>query len=122
MATINGASIPTPSAVEAPSISQKWRGSGREKASGIVRFQWVQASRKRTWKLSWTAINATALGQLQTAYDALAAATDSGIAYVDVSSTSYQVTLDPGSFELDTQQVLTGSGVRYNVNLTLRQV
>lgn len=122
MATIAGSTIPTPSAVEAPNIRQARRGAGREKASGAVAFQWVQNSRKRVWKLSWKAVNATALGQLEAAHDSVSTATSSGVAYVDASGTSYQVTLDPQDFELDVTEVRTGSGIRYDVKWTLRQV
>ena len=122
MAKINGSTIPTPSAVSPPEIEHAFRGGMRVKASGAVTADWIEASDKKAWKLSWTLVNATAYGQLKTAHAAVLNATASGVTYLDPSGDTYYVTADPQDWKMQESQQLTGGGLRYNVSFSLREV
>ena len=118
---INGSNIPYPSASSPPERTEAYRGSGREMADGSVVFQWVAASIKHAFNLTWTNITSTDLNTLQSAYATVAAGTSTS--YKDVNGSTYNVTLDPDSPEMKiTYAKAAGGTLRYTVTWQLRQV
>ena len=67
-------------------------------ADGTLVTDLVNANAKRVFTLSWTALTDAQRATLETAY---AAIKDTSATYVDISGTSYTVTLDEAQNELE---------------------
>ena len=119
---INDVDIPYPSAQQPPELTQAYRGAGKEMADGTVVFQWINASLKRVWRLSWKAISGSDLSALQTAYGTVAGQ-NSTKWEPSTGGGPYYVTLDPGDPELKVTFVKKyGTTPLYDVQWTLREV
>lgn len=118
---INDVDIPYPSASQAPQLDEAYRGAGREMADGSVVFDFVNANRKRLWRLTWKAISHANLEILRTAYDTVAAG--SSTKWEPSTGGTYYVTLDPDDPKLKIQFVKkAGTTPLYDVQWTLREV
>lgn len=113
--TLAGYTLPEPSEYEE---DRAYRGGTVEMASGAQSTDLVQASAKRTVKLSWTNISGSQKTAVETA---LAAIKDTSGAYVDPAGASFNVTAD-GLATIKWKWVRAAAGFRYSGSVTLREV
>lgn len=96
----------------------KYRGGTVEMASGAQKVDLVQASGKRTVKLTWSNISATQKGVIETA---LAITKDTSASFTDPAGATFTVTTD-GIATIKWKWVRAAAGFRYSGTLTLREV
>ena len=116
--TLGGSTLTVPSGY---TVTLSYRGGRQLMADGTLVTDLVNANAKRVFNLSWLALTDAQRSTLETAY---ATVKDTSATYVDISGTSYTVTLDEGGDELEFEAHHAGNGaaVRWSTALVLRQV
>lgn len=113
--TLGTVTMPHPSAFR---CEYAHRGGATEMASGAIAFDVVASAVKRVWVLSWAAINDTDKGTLETLYGNLRTASATFQPPEGGSTATVTRTMRPPVFE----QIKAAAGLRWNVELELREV
>lgn len=95
-----------------------YRGGTVEMASGAQKTDLVQSSGKRTVKLTWSNINGTQKGVIESA---LAVIKDTSGSFTDPNGATFNVTAS-GLVSIKWRWVRAATGFRYSGSVTLREV
>jgi hypothetical protein len=115
--TLAGSTLAAP---QRYNISRTYRGGTSVMADGSLSTDLVSTTAKRVWELGWDWLTDAQRTTLEAAFDAIK---DASGTFVDVSGTSYTVTLDEGAPELNFEAVkILGNNQRWRATLKLRQV
>jgi hypothetical protein len=112
--------LPWPQDPDGYSYDYEFRGASRQMADGSLVIDLVQATAKHVFVLKWNGLTDTQLGDIEDAYDAIAAASAS---FTGLDGTTYTVMRNPEvKFQPTAHAIAGGKAIEWSASIGLREV